>query len=278
CDPCGGSATYYETITVFNSTEKRTISTTGCPNHYSYCTGKAGQEECGGIGNEGSASQAREQGVITEIPARPIFSESTTDTTCVLGNLGVALNGVGVYGGAVDSSCDLVDVDDSRSEWTSFDMCSGHSGGDSYHYHFPPSCLLTQAALTLPYMSGHSPQVGWALDGFPIYGPYGPGGVMMTHSSQGCVGSVCLDECGGLKMSIPELDEFLYRYYMTGPLSDLESLPTNPKPASIDYPFVLKCYRGCTWDRIIAGACANSSLGVSSTYIPRALSGYSNRF
>lgn len=31
CDPCGGSATYYETITVFNSTEKRTISTTGCP-------------------------------------------------------------------------------------------------------------------------------------------------------------------------------------------------------------------------------------------------------
>ena len=31
CDPCGRSATYLETITVFNATEKRIITTTGCP-------------------------------------------------------------------------------------------------------------------------------------------------------------------------------------------------------------------------------------------------------
>ena len=28
---------------------------------------------------------------------------------------------------------------------------------------------------TLPG-EGHSPQLGWSLDGFPVYGPYGPGG------------------------------------------------------------------------------------------------------
>ena len=57
------------------------------------------------------------------------------------------------------------------------------------HYHFPPSCLETQiGSLT----DGHSPQVGWALDGFPIYGGKGPGGITMTHTNQGCTGDYCL--------------------------------------------------------------------------------------
>ena len=49
---------------------------------------------------------------------------------------------------------------------------------------------------------GHSPQLGWALDGFPVYGPYGPGGRRMAHAEQGCAGPLCLDECGGLPMEL----------------------------------------------------------------------------
>ena len=28
---------------------------------------------------------------------------------------------------------------------------------------------------------GHSPQVGWSFDGFPVYGPFGPGGVAIAN-------------------------------------------------------------------------------------------------
>ena len=56
---------------------------------------------------------------------------------------------------------------------------TGHAApGGNYHYHFPPSCLLAQ----VPALSdGHSPQIGWAYDGFPIYGPYGAGGVEIRN-------------------------------------------------------------------------------------------------
>ena len=279
CDPCGGDASYLETISHFNGFEKRTIYSSGCPNHYSYCTGKSLSDGCGGRGVEGTDTQAAEQGTIVEMPARPVIAVSATDTTCSLGSLGVALNGAGIFGGAVDQTCDYIDVDDENSEWVSFDICSGHSAGDFYHYHFPPSCLLTQALLASSVsLNGHSPQVGWALDGFPIYGPNGPGGVAMAHASQGCVGPVCLDECGGLLMELPDLDHFIYRYYMTGVISDLTTLPGDPKPAATDYPFALKCQRGCTWSQISGGSCANATSGVTSEYEAKPLDGYSTKF
>lgn len=85
----------------------------------------------------------------------------------------------------------------------------------------------------------------------------GPGGVYMTHTAQGCTGEYCLDSCSGLEMELPAVDNFKYRYYcapggggalihqgtcryyFSGPLSDLYSLPTDPKPATTDYPFAM---------------------------------------
>ena len=95
---------------------------------------------------------------------------------------------------------------------------------------------------------GHSPQIGWSLDGFPIYGPFGHGGATYGHTAQGCVtdaanGAYCLDECSGLELEDSSLDNFKYRYYFNGPLSDLVTLPTTPMPATSDYPFALKCYK-----------------------------------
>lgn len=74
CDACGGSTTYSEAITTDGSYQKRTITASGCPNHYSVCTGKPGLEPtCGGVGEEGGASEAREQGKSIEIPAEPVL-------------------------------------------------------------------------------------------------------------------------------------------------------------------------------------------------------------
>jgi uncharacterized protein (TIGR03437 family) len=74
-------------------------------------------------------------------------------------------------------------------ELLTFDACVGHQpGSGQYHYHANPLCLraqlndnlqtvrssrngVTYAELTSGWH--HSPILGWAPDGYPIYGPYG---------------------------------------------------------------------------------------------------------
>jgi uncharacterized protein (TIGR03437 family) len=74
-------------------------------------------------------------------------------------------------------------------ELLTFDACVGHQPGNGmYHYHANPLCLRAQLNDNLQTVrssrngvtyselnSGwhHSPILGWAIDGFPIYGPYG---------------------------------------------------------------------------------------------------------
>ena len=164
CNAYGTSATYSETIGTSSSIASRTISSNGCPNHYSLCTGKGVVSGCGDVGETGTDTEAKEQTKSIVIPASPVLraSISLTDTAnggikCQMGAIGIALNGVSIYGGAVDTQCSGILVDDTSSEWTGFDCCSGHSErtGD-YHYHFPPSCLLKQIG---DLSDGHSPQV-----------------------------------------------------------------------------------------------------------------------
>lgn len=201
CDACGASATYSEVISTESSLSKRTITSSGCPNHYSVCTGKSGVPGCGSVGEEGTATEAKDQSKTYEVPGEPVLASSNTDIECDMGAIGIALNGVSIYGGSVDTSCTLLDVDDTTSEWTAFDMCSGHSEmtGD-YHYHFPPSCLIAQALATSPYSNGHSPQVGWAQDGFPIYGP--------KYNSSKTITQADLDDCSGREEELPDIDNF----------------------------------------------------------------------
>ena len=74
CDPCGFSASYSEAVSFDASgIAMRVITTSGCPNHYSYCTGKEGEAGCGGVGEEGSASQALQRAKQLAVPARPVL-------------------------------------------------------------------------------------------------------------------------------------------------------------------------------------------------------------
>ena len=111
-------------------------------------------------------------------------------------------------------------------------------------------------------------------------GPFGPGGVAMAHTSQGCTGSYCLDECSGLEMELSGVDNFKYRYYFNGPLSDLSTLPTTPMPATTDYPFAFLCYKGCLWTDMEAGdaKCTGGAAGVTSGYVATALAGVTDVF
>jgi len=271
CDACGASATYSETISTDSGLKKRSITTSGCPNHYSVCTGKPGLAGCGGDGGEGTATEAKDQGKTIHVPAEPVLSSvGADDVECSVGEIATALNGVSIYSGAVDGGCTLLGVVDPSSEWIDFDMCSGHSApnGD-YHYHFPPSCLLAQAEATNPTGTGHSPQVGWAWDGFPIYGPLYTGGIALSHAD--------LDECSGKHEELPAVDNFKYRYYMVGATSNLYALPSHPKPTEDAYPFVPKCFKGCKWADLQSGSCTGAS-GVTASYVATAHSGYTAQF
>ena len=176
CAADGSSAAYTETISTAQGVMKRTIVTNGCPNHESYCTGKPGPAPtCKDKGEQGSDTEAVEQDVSVDVPANPILKSSYTpgELDCSMGPIAYALNGIGFYSGAVgydaDGNCPQLDVADPEAEWISFDCCTGHSDYDAaYHYHFPPSCLLAQANKAAPISDGHSAQIGWAEDGFPI--------------------------------------------------------------------------------------------------------------
>ena len=276
CDACGSSSTYEETLSRESGLWKRSISASGCPNHYSYCTGKD-IRGCGGNFAEGTETKADVLDLALEIPAEPVLATTTEDLTCDMGAIGIALNGVQIYGGAVerhaDGTCDLLDTSSDRGEWMGFDFCSGHTGGangfNPYHYHFPPSCLLDQAGAT---ETAHSPQVGWALDGFPVYGPRGVGGAELTSDD--------VDECSGVEGELPDVDGFKYRYYFTGATSDLFSLPSSPKPAARNYPFSFACYRGCTWADLVAERprCGNGSPGTAAGYARAAVAGITDPY
>jgi len=250
----------------------RTIVTSTCPNHESMCTGKD-VNGCGyPIGTNGDATEATDQGITKIVPAAPILKTTYTadDVKCEMGAIAYALNGVSIFSGAVESDCSILDVEDDVAEWTSFDCCSGHSElSGMYHYHFPPSCLLAQLD---DYGDGHSPQIGWSYDGFPIYGPLGPGGVeIMNCGVDGADATYCQDECGGYEGELSGVDTYTYRYYFTGKTSDLNALPSDPKPDSAElyFPFTINCYRGCTYDEMAAGTCAGAA-GTTDAHVAEA--------
>jgi hypothetical protein len=60
------------------------------------------------------------------------------------------------------------------------DRCCGHPSPDNrYHYHKYPICVNT------PFVdkgNAHSPVIGFALDGLPVYGPYEEADVMARDS------------------------------------------------------------------------------------------------
>lgn len=85
-----------------------------------------------------------------------------------MGPIGVATNGV-VFFNPFDH------IAEADAVWR-LDRCCGHpSPSYSYHYHKYPVCVNT------PWDddgSGHSPLIGFAFDGFPVYGPYESAGVL----------------------------------------------------------------------------------------------------
>ena len=84
---------------------------------------------------------------------------------------------------------------------------------------------------------------------FRADGPLGPGGVEIRNcGASGADATYCQDECGGYEGELDGVDNYKYRYYVTGKVGDLNALPSNPKPDSeaLYFPYTIRCHRGAT--------------------------------
>ena len=95
-----------------------------------------------------------------------------TKTPTPLGHVGVWSNGVSIFNAKDARSYNNAGVWNQNAvivEGASFDECLGHPAPNGeYHHHLNPICLYDAKDST-----HHSPIIGYAFDGFPIYGAYG---------------------------------------------------------------------------------------------------------
>ncbi len=135
--------------------------------------------------NSGNPNRIEVQKFQFRLPFEPKLNDHITRLP--MGPIGVALNGVVFFNPFEQGGMNAVE---GYSEvW--LDSCCGHPEQRGvYHYHKYPVCVKS------PFSDNgkqHSPVIGFAFDGFPVYGPYDTDGV----KAKDIIGSNALDVCNG---------------------------------------------------------------------------------
>ena len=148
------------------------------------------------------------QTVNLSVPANP---KVASKPSCIFGYVGYALNGVAVADGLDAGGRDA-------AAWEVQDACQGHPNPSGYHYHTISRCLTS-------YKAGrsHSKLVGYAFDGFGIFGPRGTNGKIVTNKD--------LDACHGHvhRIKFHGKTVRMYHYHATR-----------------EYPYTVGCFRGAS--------------------------------
>lgn len=167
---------------------------------------------------DGNPSLATSQNAIFKFPLNPVQNTGTGTATSG-GNIGIFINGVALFdyrdgvswknstgalaGGPSGGMGDGIwNRDAVIAERAGFDCAKGHPAMGNYHHHQNPSAFNLDITVisTICDMyaadglysinpTQHSPLIGYAADGFPIYGAYaykntnGTGGVVRMKSS-----------------------------------------------------------------------------------------------
>ena len=126
------------------------------------------------------------QNFLFKIPRNPV-TQTGTHTPTPLGAIAFWTDGVAIFNALDGFSYNNQNIwhqDAVVNEGISFDTCKGHPAPmGSYHHHQNPKCLYNITP------TQHSPIVGYAYDGYPIYGAYayantdGTGGIKRMTSS-----------------------------------------------------------------------------------------------
>lgn len=155
-----------------------------------------------------------EQNITLTLPANPTIA---SQPTCVGGEVGIMLSGVVLFN-AFDALGRDAQVHEVQDE------CDGHPQQSGvYHYHALSDCLEDTE-------TGHSALMGYAFDGFGIYGYYDEDGTEVTNED--------LDECHG-HVGMIEWDGQMvemYHYHATR-----------------EFPYTVGCFKGTPSVRSIGG-------------------------
>ena len=137
--------------------------------------------------NSRNPNSIRVQSFKFRLPLEPKLADKITRLP--MGAIGTALNGVVFFNPFEMEGQNAVE---GHSEvW--LDSCCGHPQQTGvYHYHKYPSCVKSPFA---DDGQQHSPIIGFAFDGFPLYGPYEAAGAMAKDLK----GDHALDVCNGHK-------------------------------------------------------------------------------
>ena len=277
----GGSGPWFQcevSVTIVNG--EMVVDSNGIPNHDFLST---------------MGCCANEVNLEWHIPLNPVNDTSgghdTTDCPASAGRwecapdrgaVAVSVNGVPIYGVEEGPGGDAIAlhfeyfVEDRQPIFLGH--CTSHSANVNFHYHYDSQCSVWAPGVgetisdydwTELDDTQHSPIIGWAYDGYPIYGMYGNdgnGGIKAITSSyeverteengdQGyngiddwnyVAGVGDLDECNGRWSVTPEYPEGTYHYVST-PLSGSTKLVTDTdgnQVPMIGMPYFLLCYHG----------------------------------
>ena len=286
----GGSGPWFQCeVSVTSSSTSMDINSNGIPNH----------DWVSALGPGGD-----EQTLTWSIPLNPTNDTTGghTPTNCPAANgqwecaadrgqVAVATNGVPIFGPEEGPGGDAVALDffyfTEDRQPIDLGYCGAHAGPTGVHYHWDAMCqywepesgqTMQDYDWSLIDSTQHSPIIGWAFDGYPIYGMYtwdDSGAVKGMKSSyevertseggdQGyngiddwnyVSGSGDLDECNGRFGPTPEYPGGTY-YYVSTPLSGSSKtvVDTNGDTVPmVGFPYFLLCYHGIADDSNAGG-------------------------
>ncbi|MBV8331459.1 MAG: YHYH protein [Candidatus Eremiobacteraeota bacterium] len=199
-----GTVGWTRSLTIVRRGTQRTISGNGLPGHQTGTFPISPSDPA--YEYDQNPNAIAPQSVSYSIPANPAVAAAPS---CLnMGPIGIMLTGAQLF-----NAFDAQGRDAAVHEL--LDSCWGHPQQQgAYHYHTFSACMGDS-------VTGHSKLLGYALDGFGIYGPRGQDGTVLWSND--------LDECHGHAHVIAWNGKrvTMYHYHFT-----------------YDFPYSLGCYRG----------------------------------
>ena len=207
------SAQWNPTVRLTYSKSSVIMQPTGIPNHARdayYVVPNAGIVVPDATTANIIADPTKAQTYKFTIPTNPKYTSSVTSTS--LGSIGVMVSGAVLYNpfegdGKTVAMANNFTITNAAGITASFvDKCAGHPTPDigAYHYHGLPNCVTAK----VDKAGKASRIIGFALDGFPIYGDRDIKGKQVTAKN--------LDQCNGIISATPEFPKGIYHYVLLG--------------------------------------------------------------
>ncbi|OGO23272.1 MAG: hypothetical protein A2Y54_11100 [Chloroflexi bacterium RBG_16_51_16] len=216
-----GSVSWTHEFSITLSGDQRIITGNGLPDHTTGVYPISSTDDAYKV--DRNPNEITNQTIALTLPANPSLSASAT---CVGGEVGILLSGIAIF-----NAFDALGRDAAANEVQ--DGCDGHPQQNGfYHYHTLSECIEDVAA-------GHSALMGYAFDGFGIFGYYSEDGKEITNAD--------LDECHGHSHTIEWDGQTVEMYHYH---------------ATREFPYTVGCFRG---DPVVRGLSIRPGGGQASS-------------